>query len=126
MKNNDKNAAPKPQEIISEKLQGSSVDTAKVKRSAGLEAGPAEPWSRAVARRIAREETGVSGATLADTLAGPRIRLASEEARLSYRDRCCNRAADLGHPVQSEEDVLNGPDNTVCEVGDSLYDSSNY
>ena len=124
MAERDKRSAKTASGIKSEELHVSFQGTAEAVRCAINEVRFVEPWTRAAARRIAKQETGVSDAQLDDTLGGPKIRFASEEARLVYRDRCCDRAADMGHPVPNEEDVLNGADDTVRQVGDSLYDAA--
>jgi hypothetical protein len=78
-------------------------------------------WDQGVARGIALDETGVPDADLDDEIGGQKIRLFSEETRLMYRDRCCQRAADLGHPVANPGAVASDADSTVMKVGDTLH-----
>ena len=78
-------------------------------------------WNTDVTRLIALEETGVAGATLDDKLGGSKIAMHMEEVRLIYRDRCCDRAAALGHPVPNRSCVDSDADTTVMTVGDKLY-----
>jgi hypothetical protein len=82
-------------------------------------------WDQGVAREIALDETGIADADLDDEIGGQKIRLFSEDARLNYRDRCCQRAAALGHPVPNPGAVASDAGSTVMQVGDTLHANAN-
>lgn len=87
-----------------------------------LSAGPQRmdsSWSPSVARNIALEETDDPNATFFKTLG--QLEIQSAELRENYRQRCCDRAADKGHPVPNPSAVLNGIDDTISQIGLSLY-----
>jgi hypothetical protein len=81
-------------------------------------------WDQGVARSIALDETGIAEATLDDELGKPPINMFAEEVRLNYRDRCCDRAAERGHPVANPDNVASGAASTVMQVGDTLFASA--
>ncbi|GAC1360763.1 MAG: hypothetical protein NVSMB3_08780 [Acidobacteriaceae bacterium] len=84
------------------------------------------PWDIGLARAIALDQTLVADAILDDTLDNQKIRMFAQDDRDLYRDRCCQAADKLGHPVPLRKQSLIHVDAgaTIRDVAQALYDTA--